>query len=209
MATLDTEPTKDQLAKLLDETPRNIDLAMFGRMIAKRPDANSEAAVQVAHAISINEVELEPDFFTAVDDLNKHGSAHMGEQEFVSAIYYLYLCIDTKLLLDNLKDKDLAEQAIKALAETAAVVAPSGKQNSYANRAQAFYILAEKGDAQPRNLSLAFIKDMSASEPEKAIEKLQAIKNKFNTAYSKPEEKEMNVFGEGTLQEILNFVGAI
>ncbi|QWF70612.1 type I-E CRISPR-associated protein Cas7/Cse4/CasC [Methylomonas paludis] len=206
---LEKEPTKEQLEALLDETPRNIDLAMFGRMIAKRPDANSEAAVQVAHAISINEVEIEPDFFTAVDDLNKHGSAHMGEQEFVSAIYYLYLCIDTKLLLENLKDKALAQQAVKALTETAAVVAPTGKQNSYANRAQAFYILAEKGDAQPRNLSLAFLKAMSTAEPEKAIEKLQDIKNKFNTVYSKPQEKEMNLFGEGTLQDILDFVGTL
>lgn len=206
---LDTDPSKEQLAALLDKSPRNVDLAMFGRMIAKRPDENEEAAVQVAHAISINEVEIEPDFFTAVDDLNKHGSAHMGEQEFVSAIYYLYLCIDTKLLLENLKDKALARQAIKALTETAAVVAPTGKQNSYANRAQAFYILAEKGNAQPRNLSLAFLKAMSAAEPEKAIEKLQGIKNKFNTAYSKPQEKEMNLFGEGTLQDIMDFVGTL
>lgn len=209
VANLETEPTKEQLVALLDETPRNIDLAMFGRMIAKRPDGNSEAAVQVAHAISINEVDIEPDFFTAVDDLNKHGSAHMGEQEFVSAIYYLYLCIDTQLLLENLKDKSLAEQAIKAVTETAAVIAPTGKQNSYANRAQAFYILAEKGDAQPRNLSLAFLKAMSAAEPEVAIEKLRSTKDKFNTAYSRPLEKEMNLFGDGTLQDILDFVGAL
>lgn len=206
---LEAEPTKEQLAALLDESPRNIDLAMFGRMIAKRPDGNSEAAVQVAHAISINEVDIEPDFFTAVDDLNKHGSAHMGEQEFVSAIYYLYLCVDTQLLLENLKDISLAEQAIKALTETAAVIAPTGKQNSYANRAQAFYILAEKGDTQPRNLSLAFLKAMSSAEPEAVIEKLRSIKDKFNTAYSKPVEKEMNLFGDGTLQDILDFVGTL
>lgn len=204
---LESEPTKEQLESLVDETPRNIDLAMFGRMIAKRPDANAEASVQVAHAISINEVEIEPDFFTAVDDLNKHGSAHMGEQEFVSAIYYLYLCIDTKLLMENLQDKKLAKNSLQALAETVAVIAPTGKQNSYANRAQAFYILAEKGNTQPRNLSLAFLTQMQASEPEKSIAKLKNIKDKFNTAYSAPQEKEMNLFEEGTLQDILDFVG--
>jgi len=201
------DPTKEELAALVDCSPRNIDVAMFGRMIAKCPDASPDAAVQVAHAISINEVEIEPDFFTAVDDLNKLGSAHMGEQEFVSAVYYLYLCIDTKSLLENINDECLAQNAMQALTETAAMVAPSGKQNSYANRAQAFYILAEKGDAQPRNLSLAFLKAMPSDDPEKAIAQLQNIKNKFNTAYSKPQEKEMNLFGEGTLQEILDFVG--
>jgi len=205
--TLKGDPTKEQLASLVDGSPRNIDLAMFGRMIAKCPDASPDAAVQVAHAISINEVEIEPDFFTAVDDLNKLGSAHMGEQEFVSAVYYLYLCIDTALLLENLNDKALAQKAMKALTETAAVIAPSGKQNSYANRAHAFYILAEKGNAQPRNLSLAFLKAMPSDNPEKAIAQLQNIKNKFNTAYSSPQKKEMNLFAEGTLQDILDFVG--
>ncbi len=135
----------------------------------------------------------------------------MGEQEFVSAIYYLYLCIDTRLLLENLKDKSLAEKAIKALTETAAVIAPSGKQNSYANRAQAFYILAEKGNTQPRNLSLAFLKAMPSDDPEAAIERLNNIKDKFNTAYSAStqKEKEMSLFGKGTLREILDFVGEI
>ncbi len=208
---LDKEVSKEELESLLDESPRDIDLAMFGRMIAKRPDKNREAAVQVGHAISINEVEIEDDFFTAVDDLNKHGSAHMGEQEFVSAIYYVYLCIDTKLLLNNLSnDIDLAKKSLEALVNTAAVVAPTGKQNSYAHRAQAFYILAEKGDAQPRNLSIAFLKAMPADDPVRAIEQLNAIKDKFNTAYTKPKsEKEMNLFGEGTLKDILDFVGEI
>ncbi len=209
---LDKEPTKKELENLLDNYPRDIDLAMFGRMIAKRPDANVEAAVQVAHAISINETEIEDDFFTAVDDLNKHGSAHMGEQEFVSAIYYLYLCIDKELLLKNLNgNKTAAAKPLQTLVKTAAMVAPTGKQNSYANRAHAFYILAEKGDAQPRNLSLAFLKAMPADDPEKAIEQLRSIKDKFNNIYAElgkdNEEKEMNLFGKGTLQCILDFIG--
>lgn len=206
---LGKEPTEAELENLLDESPRSIDLAMFGRMIAKRPDANVEAAVQVAHAISINEVEIEDDFFTAVDDLNKHGSAHMGEQEFVSAIYYLYLCVDKKLLLKNLgNDEGLANKSLKALVKAATMVAPSGKQSSYANRAQAFYILIEKGDAQPRNLSLAFLKALPADDPKEAINALKVIKDKFNTAYTAPkEEKEMNIFDKGTLEDILNFIG--
>lgn len=209
---LNGAPTDAELEGLLDKTPRDVDLAMFGRMIAKRPDANVEAAVQVAHAISINQVDIEDDFFTAVDDLNNHGSAHMGEQEFVSAIYYSYLCIDKRLLVKNLgsngTSEELVNKALKALVKASGVVAPSGKQNSYANRAQAFYILAEKGDAQPRNLSLAFLKAMPADSPEKAIEALRTIRDKFNAAYTAPEsEKEMNLFGDGNLEDILNFVG--
>jgi CRISPR system Cascade subunit CasC len=205
---LDKKPTDEELNNLLDKNPRNIDLAMFGRMIAKRPDANEEAAVQVAHAISINEVEIEDDFFTAVDDLNKHGSAHMGEQEFVSAIYYLYICIDRQLLLKNIGKEEIANNALEALLLAAAKVAPTGKQNSYANRAQAFYILAEKGDTQPRNLSLAFIKAMPADDPQEAIKSLKDLKDKFDNAYeSKNTEKEMNIFGQGKMADLLSFIG--
>ena len=205
---LSADPTEEQLNNLLDENPREIDLAMFGRMIAKRPDKKIEAAVQVAHAISINEVEIEDDFFTAVDDLNKHGSAHMGEQEFVSAIYYLYICVDRELLLKNLGNEELTNKSLKALAKSAAMIAPTGKQNTYANRAQAFYILAEKSDAQPRNLSLAFLKALPADAPEGAIKELCSIKDKFNKAYTEPEEeKEMNLFGEGSLDDIIDFIG--
>ena len=90
------------------------------------------------------------------------------------------------------------------------MIAPTGKQNSYAHRAHAFYILAEKGDAQPRNLSLAFLKAMPADDPEAVIKKLNTIKDKFNTAYTKPKhEMEMNLFGKGILQDILNFVGEL
>ena len=205
---LDKKPTDEELNNLLDKNPRNIDLAMFGRMIAKRPDANEEAAVQVAHAISINEVEIEDDFFTAVDDLNKHGSAHMGEQEFVSAIYYLYICIDRQLLSKNIGNEDIANTALKALLSAAAEVAPTGKQNSYANRAQAFYILAEKGDTQPRNLSLAFIKAMKAEDPEEAIKALKTMKKKFDDAYeSKNTEEEMNIFNDKKMANLLSFIG--
>jgi hypothetical protein len=51
---------------------------------------------------------------------------------------------------------------------------------------------------------------MDADDPEKVIDKLNSIKDKFNTAYTKPKyEKEMNLFGKGTLQDILNFVGEL
>ena len=54
-----------------------------------------EAAAQVAHAITVNKVAVEDDFFTAVDDLNNGeegmGAAHMGETEFGSGLFYMYI----------------------------------------------------------------------------------------------------------------------
>ncbi len=206
------EPNAKELRQLLDSTAlADADTAMFGRMVAKRSDVNYEAAVQVSHAISTHDIEIEQDFFTAVDDLNNHGSAHMGEQEFTSSIHYLYLCIDSELLIKNLGDKEKASNAIKVLVESAATIPPSGKQNSYANRCQSFYVLAEKGKAQPRNLSLAFLKSQKADKPEASIESLINIKTKFDTAYTKPDaEKSMSLYeGNTTLEDIIQFCGDI
>ena len=54
---------------------------MFGRTLAAKPVFNMEAAVQVAHAITIHKVAVEDDYFTAVDDLNN------GEEDSGSCPY--------------------------------------------------------------------------------------------------------------------------
>jgi len=142
-------PSEAEL-NLLRREHTAVDIALFGRMLADSPAFNTEAACQVAHAITVHRAAVEDDFFTAVDDLNHHeedaGSAHMGEQGFGAGLFYQYVCIDCDRLKENLGgDAALAQRAIQALIEAAATVAPTGKQNSFASRAWAYYALAEKG----------------------------------------------------------------
>ena len=62
-------------------------------MLASNPGFNIEAAAQVAHAITVNRVVVEDDYFIAVDDLNAgdqdSGSAHIGESGFGSGVFTL------------------------------------------------------------------------------------------------------------------------
>jgi CRISPR system Cascade subunit CasC len=210
---LDKEELKNLVA-----TRHDVDISMFGRMltgkeIVKITD-DPEAAVQVAHAITVHDVVVEDDYFTAVDDLNKGdedmGAAHIGETEFGAGVFYLYICINRDLLQENMGDKTLADKAVAALVEAAAKVSPNGKQNSFASRAYASYILAERGEQQPRSLSVAFLKPVHGEDVlSKAIE---AIKNKranMETVYGMCAEatKTMNAeTGEGSLAEIITFV---
>jgi CRISPR system Cascade subunit CasC len=207
------EPT-DKEVELLRQRPKAVDIAMFGRMLADSPDKNVEAAVQVAHAITVNPVKIEDDFFTAVDDLNKHdedaGAGHMGEAGFGSGIFYLYLCINKTQLMDNLQDEALVNQAIQALVETAAKVSPTGKQNSFASRAYTSYLLAEKGMQQPRSLSVAFLKAVKGDDPmSAAIGALEMQRERFDAVYGACADAQhsMNAQkGEGSLSAILQFV---
>lgn len=59
--------------------------------------------------------------------------------------FYSYICIDKELLIENLDgDAELANKAIAVLVEAAVKVPPKGKQNSFATRAYASYVLAER-----------------------------------------------------------------
>jgi len=216
LAKTDDVPAKDDLL-LLREKHTAADIAMFGRMLASSPMYNTEAAVQVSHAITVHKVAVEDDYFTAVDDLNNgddnSGAAHIGELEFASGLFYNYVCINRTLLEENLGgDKELVNKTLQALVEAAAKVAPTGKQNSFASRAYASYIMAEKGNQQPRSLSVAFLKALNGKDLlDESISALKGTNEKMESVYGKCSESicEMNAHtGEGTLSEILDFVKA-
>lgn len=201
---------------LLRHRPAAVDIAMFGRMLASAPSFNVEAAVQVAHAISVEPVIVEDDFFTAVDDLNTgeddSGAGHLGETGFAAALFYLYICIDKTELIENLQgDSALADKALDAFVRCAATVSPTGKQNSFASRANASYILAERGSEQPRSLSVAYLRAISREDDvlATAIDRLNTQRTNFANVYGKaavaPET--MNAYtGEGSLAAIVNYV---
>lgn len=205
--------------ELLREEHSAVDVAMFGRMLASSPKYNVEAAVQVAHALTVHEAAVEDDFFTAVDDLNKgdedSGSAHMGVTEFGAGLFYTYVCIDRTQLVENLNDAELADRAITALVEAAAKVAPSGKQNSFGSRAYANFILAEKGDQQPRSLSVAFLNPIgNRSQADggilpAAITTLQETRANLDRTYGACADATYALnaaIGEGTFEELQDFL---
>ncbi|OKP00267.1 type I-E CRISPR-associated protein Cas7/Cse4/CasC [Xenorhabdus eapokensis] len=207
-------PTKAEL-NLLSREKTAVDIALFGRMLASSPAHSVEAACQVAHAISVHRVAVEDDYFTAVDDLNAgksdSGSAHIGETGFAAALFYSYICINKSLLIENLSGNEaLANKAIAALTEAAIKIAPSGKQNSFGSRAYASYVLAEKGEYQPRSLSVAFLKPIdSEDQATDAINALENQRKNFDNVYGACADTlyEINaVTGEGRFTELLQFV---
>ena len=189
-----SEGPKAEELGLLRKKMTAVDIAMFGRMLASSPAFNVEAACQVAHAISVHPVVIEDDYFTAVDDLNNGmedmGAAHIGETRFAAGLFYSYICINRELLIQNLDgNEELANKAIRALTEAAVKVAPAGKQNSFASRAYASYVLAEKGNQQPRSLSVAYLKPINHRENDDfirdAIDALVKQKDSFDRVYGK------------------------
>ncbi|QEI07675.1 type I-E CRISPR-associated protein Cas7/Cse4/CasC [Pigmentiphaga aceris] len=205
-------PTESELKGLL-HVQHAVDIAMFGRMLAGKNQFNAEAAVQVAHAIGVHASVVEDDYFTAVDDLNNDdsGAGHVGEAGFAAAVFYQYICIDRDRLKENLGgDETLTKQALGALTEAAATVGPTGKQNSFASRARAHYVLAEKGSQQPRSLSLAFVKPVTGIDYAKdAIDALTTVRNNMDKVYGACSDAHLDIdvlAGKGTLAALIDFV---
>jgi len=155
------------------------DIALFGRMLAEQPGRNTDGACQVAHPISTHKVDMEMDFYTAVDDLNpseETGAGMMGVVGFNSACYYRYALVDRDQLARNLarkterknggwaqnleaKDYDTADTVIKAFLEAMVYAIPTGKQHSFAaQNLPSFGLLVRRQGGVPISLANAFAK---------------------------------------------------
>lgn len=137
------------------------DIALFGRMLAERPELNIDAACQVAHAISTHRANMEMDFYTAVDDLSKDeetGAGMMGVTGFNSACFYRYSCVQWEQLVANLNgDAGLARKTVEGFLRATALAIPTGKQTSFAAQNLPDFLLGVvREDGQAWSLANAF-----------------------------------------------------
>ncbi|MEW5956218.1 MAG: type I-E CRISPR-associated protein Cas7/Cse4/CasC [Chloroflexota bacterium] len=160
------------------------DIALFGRMLAEKPDLNIDAACQVAHAISTHRINMEMDFYTAVDDLlargeiltaegeEEVGAGMMGFTSFNSACFYRYARIDWRQLVDNLGgDAALAQRTVEGFLRAALDAIPSGKQNSFAaQNPTSLAVAVVRNDGKSWNLANAFEKPVRAGRETGLIE---------------------------------------
>ena len=144
------------------ELPGGLAAALFGRMVTSDTEANTDAAVHVAHAFTVHGEESESDYFTVFDDLKRieddAGAGHIGETEITAGLFYGYVVLDRGTLLKNLggEDTDMAGEIAERFVHLIATVSPGAKLGSTAPYGYASWMLVEAGDRQPRSLAEAF-----------------------------------------------------
>ncbi|MFZ2447150.1 MAG: type I-E CRISPR-associated protein Cas7/Cse4/CasC [Syntrophobacteraceae bacterium] len=172
------KPVKE-IQDAIEKARISADIALFGRMLAEQPGRNTDGACQVSHPISTHKVDMEMDFFTAVDDLNPEeetGAGMMGVVGFNSACYYRYALVDRDQLARNLarkterkngqwvqslsqEDYTEADKIIKAFLEAMVYAIPTGKQNSFAaQNLPSFGLFVRRQGGVPISLANAFAK---------------------------------------------------
>lgn len=174
------KPDSDMQNKVEDifHNEQAVDIALFGRMLAEAPDLNTDASAQVAHAISVDAIRPEYDFFTARDDCSKNdnaGAAMMDSVGFNSSTLYRYANVNLTALREQLDDIEVASKAASVFVEAFIRSMPSGKQNSYGNRTLPETCIVVFRDNQPINAVEAFEKPVKASE-DKSISQIASLR---------------------------------
>ncbi|MGI4787795.1 MAG: type I-E CRISPR-associated protein Cas7/Cse4/CasC [Janthinobacterium lividum] len=185
----DYKPDKSVIEALKAAQP-SADIALFGRMLAEQPGRNTNAACQVAHAFSTHAVDLEMDFYTAVDDLTKDrdetGAGMLGTQGFNSACFYRYALLDTAVLQKNLGDDPTAAYAaVEAFLNAFCLSIPTAKQNSHAaQNLPSFGMFVVRETGVPVSLANAFAQPIRRDDIiTESIGKLAHYYERLNTVY--------------------------
>ncbi|MFJ9434758.1 type I-E CRISPR-associated protein Cas7/Cse4/CasC [Streptomyces sp. NPDC101490] len=154
-------------AKALADTRHSVDVALFGRMVADVTDINVDAAVQVAHAISVHRVDNESDYFTAVDDENRDdepGAGMIGTVDFNSATLYRYAALGVHQLAATL-GQGLREdeppvtpvrRAVEAFLRSFVESLPKGKINTFGNHTVPEAVIVKLRATRPISFVSAF-----------------------------------------------------
>ena len=203
---VDTEGLK-ALRKGLGEhleahTSKNaVDVGLFGRFVTSDEIDTVDGALQVAHALGTQSVEVEYDYFTAVDDLgDEPGAGHLGESEYASSVLYLYACCDLAQLEKNLGARSasgrvpdgeaskLARASLPALVRAIAQATPKGKKTGTAPHTRAEYVEVVVRRGAPLSFANAFLKPVGKREQEgdvmaASIARLVAHRDRIEAAY--------------------------
>lgn len=186
------KPTKE-LTKAVSSAfhgTQALDIALFGRMLADAPDLNTDASAQVAHAISVNKVSQEYDYFAAVDDCSAEdnaGAAMLDTIGFNSSTLYRYATVCLPSLEEQLGDAEAAAQGVRAFLKAFVESMPTGKQNTFANRTLPSAVLVALRNDQPINGVSAFESPVAPKEnvsiSHQAEDRLAAKLLQFTEAY--------------------------
>lgn len=192
-----------------------VDVALFGRMLADASDFNVDACSQVAHAISVNEISQEYDYFTAVDDCaadDNAGAGMLGTVSFNSSTLYRYATVNLDALMGQLESSEATAYGAAAFVEAFVKSMPTGKQNTFANRTLPNVVAVSLRDDQPINLATAFecpvYAERERSITQIATERLAECAKDVESAFARSAAKSWHVsygvdaapldyFGEG------------
>ncbi|MFA1551773.1 type I-E CRISPR-associated protein Cas7/Cse4/CasC [Actinomadura chokoriensis] len=212
-------------AKQIANACHSVDIALFGRMVADGADINVDAATQVAHALSVHQVENESDYYTAIDDHKERedddlGAGMIGTVDFNSATLYRYAALDVDQLRGNLgkglrDDEPVTEpvrRAVEAFVQGFITSMPTGKVNTFGNHTLPDAVVVKIRSSRPISFVGAFEEPCrkgqdSGGYVQEAAARLARYAPEIETAYGVAEDAQTWVLSVGKSTERLSKLG--
>ncbi|MEU3251411.1 type I-E CRISPR-associated protein Cas7/Cse4/CasC [Streptomyces sp. NPDC006997] len=187
-------------AKELADTRHSVDIALFGRMVANVADINVDAAVQVAHALSVHRVDNESDYYTAVDDENtdeETGAGMIGTVDFNSATLYRYAALGVHQLAANLGQglreeeprTEPVRRAVEAFVRAFVESLPTGKINTFGHHTEPDAVVVRLRTTRPISYVAAFedpVRGDGGGHLREAADRLATYAADVERAYGDP-----------------------
>ncbi|PPC75070.1 type I-E CRISPR-associated protein Cas7/Cse4/CasC [Pokkaliibacter plantistimulans] len=180
---------KTDLNALHSNLQQGVDVALSGRMATSgmmSEVGKVDGAMSIAHAITTHVVNSDIDWFTAVDDLQELGSAHLGTQEFSAGVFYRYASVNLSQLQENLGgvSREKALELAAHLAHMLATEVPNAKQRTFAAFNPADLVMVNFSDV-PVSLANAFESPVKADNGylQPSVKALTAYWNRVAAGY--------------------------
>lgn len=204
-AVLESRTHNGQVVSPMPTEAIDIDIALFGRMVASMPEATVEGALSIAHSMTVGEFQIEADFFSAGEERPRDGNdkvGHLGHAFCGTGIHHRYLSIDMATLRGNLEiggrsiadAHALAENLVGWVIKAFSTTLPRGKSNNSATFSPASYVLVERGTSPATNLAVAFSSPISTSEADPMAAAIKRLRDHKASL--------MKVYGAGKLAEL-------
>jgi CRISPR system Cascade subunit CasC len=208
-------------AKEIADTLHSVDIALFGRMVADSADINVDAAVQVAHAISVHRAETESDYYTAVDDRStdaESGAGMIGTVDFNSATLYRYAALGVHQLAANLgqglrEDEPVTtpvRRAVEAFVHGFIASLPTGKINTFGHHTLPDAVIVKVRTTRPVSFVSAFeepVRGDQGGHVREACDRLAAYIPDIERAYGDEDSTRTWVLRVGANTQKLSGLG--
>jgi len=173
---------------LLTHDDRDIDTALFGRMVAAKAEFNVEAACAVSHAFTTHKFSVEGDYFSAGEELNalgETGAAITSYGFFGGGVYYQHAVLNVSDLRESLGSDERVREACDLFLNGLVFAQPKGKRNAFASDTAASYVLATRGEDPAVSLGLAFMDPVSTrgDVTAESIKRLNSFHDTMRAAY--------------------------
>lgn len=199
-----TEKIKDEiLAMLCKKENMDADMVLMGRMLADNARGSLDGSMYMAPLMATHKVVMQPDYFTAHDDLSDTGEAqHIDTRFNASATMYGYASIDTlQTYKNNRGDRERTLHDVKAGIASYVQSVPSGGSRNFAHNVLPDLVVISVRTDRPVQLCGAFNTPVRSQDGDFSVPSAKALFAKLKAPH-KFDEPENHIVYVTTLDEL-------